>query len=137
MGLSDFDYFLPKELIAQVAAPQRDAARMMRLDRVTGDVEHHQVRDIVDLLEPGSVLVVNDTRVVPARLLGRRYPSGGAVECLLLSRIDETHWDALMHPGQKLKIGDRAVFEVADHRLELEVVDWHYHGRRTSGRCRR
>lgn len=131
MRLSDFDYFLPDELIAQVATPQRDAARLMRLDRATGDVEHHRVRDIVDLLEPGSVVIVNDTRVVPARLLGRRDPSGGAVECLLLSRIDDTRWDALMHPGQKLKIGERAVFEAAGHRLELEVVDWHYHGRRT------
>ena len=131
MRLSDFDYHLPDELIAQEAAPRRDAARLIRLDRATGAVEHHHVRDIVDLLEPGDVVVVNDTRVVPARLLGRRDPSGGAVECLLLSRIDDTRWDALMHPGQKLKIGERVVFEAEGHRLELEVLARHYHGRRT------
>ena len=131
MRLSDFDYPLPDELIAQVASPQRDAARLMRLDRATGEVGHYRVRDIVDLLEPGAVVVVNDTRVVPARLFGRRDPSGGTVECLLLSRLDENHWDALMHPGQKLKIGGRAVFEAEGHRLELEVLDLHYYGRRT------
>ncbi|MYD88339.1 MAG: tRNA preQ1(34) S-adenosylmethionine ribosyltransferase-isomerase QueA, partial [Acidobacteria bacterium] len=92
---------------------------------------HHRVADLDALLEPGDVLVVNDTRVVPARLLGRREPSGGAVECLLLRRIDVDRWDALVHPGQKLKPGSRAVFDGGGRRLELEVLDRHYHGRRT------
>ena len=131
MRLSDFDYELPAELIAQEATQVRDSARLLRLDRTTGARSHHRVADLDTLLEPGDVLVVNDTRVVPARLLGRREPSGGAVECLLLRRIDGDRWDALVHPGQKLKIGFRAVFEGGGRRLELEVLDRHYHGRRT------
>ncbi len=131
MRLSDFDYALPAELIAQEAARVRDSARLLRLDRATGVRSHHRVADLDALLEPGDVLVVNDTRVVPARLLGRREPSGGAVECLLLERLDGERWDALVHPGQKLKVGSRAVFEGAGRRLEIEVLARHYHGRRT------
>ena len=131
MRLSDFDYPLPAELIAQEAAPVRDAARLLRLDRATGERSHHRVADLDTLLEPGDVLVVNDTRVVPARLLGRREPSGGAVECLLLARLDGERWDALVHPGQKLKIGSRAVFEGRGRRLRLDVLARHHHGRRT------
>jgi S-adenosylmethionine:tRNA ribosyltransferase-isomerase len=131
MRLSDFDYELPDELIAQEAAPVRDAARLLRLDRTTGTRSHHRVADLDTLLQPGDVLVVNDTRVVPARLLGRREPSGGAVECLLLTRLDGERWDALVHPGQKLKVGSRAVFEGRGRRLQLEVLARHYHGRRT------
>lgn len=131
MRLSDFDYELPAELIAQEAARVRDAARLMRLDRGTGTRSHHRVSDLDTLLAPGDVLVVNDTRVVPARLLGRREPSGGAVECLLLSRLDDRRWDVLVHPGQKLKVGSRAVFEGGGRRLELEVLHRHFHGRRT------
>ncbi len=131
MRLSDFDYELPAELIAQEAAPGRDTARLLRLDRGTGVRSHHRVADLDTLLAPGDVLVVNDTRVVPARLLGRRDPSGGAVECLLLARIDGERWDALVHPGQKLKAGSRAVFERDGRRLELEVFARHHHGRRT------
>ena len=131
MRLSDFDYELPAELIAQEAAPVRDAARLLRLDRGTGARSHHCVSDLDALLEPGDVLVVNDTRVVPARLLGRREPSGGAVECLLLRRIDGDRWDALVHPGQKLRVGSRAVFEGGGRCLELEVLQRHHHGRRT------
>ena len=131
MHLSDFDYDLPAELIAQAAAPVRDAARLLRLDRGTGVVAHHGVSELDTLLAPGDVLVVNDTRVVPARLLGRREPSGGAVECLLLGRIDADRWDALVHPGRKLKVGSRAVFEGGGRRLDLEVLARHFHGRRT------
>ena len=131
MRLSDFDFELPAELIAQEAAPVRDAARLLRLDRGTGVRSHLRVSDLAALLAPGDVLVVNDTRVVPARLLGRREPSGGAVECLLLRRIYGDRWDALVHPGQKLKVGSRAVFEGGGRRLELEVLDRHHHGRRT------
>ena len=131
MRLSDFDYELPAALIAQEAAQVRDAARLLRLDRGTGARSHHAVSELDTLLAPGDVLVVNDTRVVPARLLGRREPSGGAVECLLLGRVDGELWDALVHPGQKLKVGSRAVFERDGRRLELEVLDRHYHGRRT------
>lgn len=131
MHLSDFDYDLPAELIAQEAARARDAARLMRVNRRTGERTHHGVSDLAGLLLPGDVVVVNDTRVVPARLLGRRDPSGGAVECLLLRRIDGERWDALVHPGQKLRVGSRAVFERGGRRLDLEVLARHFHGRRT------
>lgn len=131
MRLSDFGYELPPELIAQEAPPVRDAARLLRLDRATGGRSHHRVSDLDTLLTPGDVLVLNDTRVVPARLIGRREPSGGRVECLLLRRIGGERWDALVHPGQKLKVGSRAVFEAGGRRLALEVLARHHHGRRT------
>ena len=131
MRLSDFGYELPPELIAQEAPPARDAARLLRLDRATGERSHHRVSELDALLTPGDVLVVNDTRVVPARLIGRREPSGGRVECLLLRRLDGERWDALVHPGQKLKVGSRAVFEACGRRLDLEVLARHHHGRRT------
>ena len=131
MRLSDFDYRLPPARIAREPAPVRDAARLLRLDRGTGARSHHRVADLDALLAPGDLLVVNDTRVVPARLLGRRDPTGGAVECLLLARLDDGRWDALVHPGQKLKVGSRAVFEGGGRRLALEVEARHYHGRRT------
>ena len=131
MDLSEFDLHLPNELIAQEAEPTRDAARLMSLDRETDQVEHYRVSDLADLLKPGDLIVVNDSRVIQARLLGRRDPSGGKAECLLLSRLDETRWDALVHPGHKLCQGARAVFEAGEHYLELEVLECHFHGRRT------
>ena len=131
MKIHEFDYNLPAELIAQEAAVRRDSARLMLLDRDSGDYRHHHVSDLVSLLEPGDIVIVNDTRVTPARLYGRRVPSGGAVECLLLSQIDDTCWDALVHPGQRLKVGARAVFETGSHRLDMEVVGRSCHGRRT------
>ena len=128
--LSDFDYDLPVELIAQEPLPDRDQARLLLLDPRTGRRAHRRVADLPELLKPGDVLVVNDTRVVPARLLGRRDPSGGAVECLLLSRLDGDRWDVLLHPGQKLREGRRAVFEGGGFRLRLEVLARRFHGRR-------
>lgn len=129
--LSDFDYDLPVEMIAQEPLPDRDQARLLLLDPSTGRRAHRRVADLPELLKPGDVLVVNDTRVVPARLLGRRDPSGGAVECLLLSRLDGDRWDVLLHPGQKLREGRRAVFEGGGFRLRLEVLARRFHGRRT------
>ena len=131
MDIAEFDYSLPEDLIAQEPVETRDAARLMCLDRSTGACSHYRVSHLVDLLDSGDLLVVNDTRVVPARLYGRRNPTGGAVECLLLSRIDKTHWEALVHPGQKLKVGARVDFGTGGHRLQMEVVGRHYHGRRT------
>ena len=130
-AVSDFDYDLPAELIAQQPHAVRDRARLYHLDRPTGRSEHRQVADLPALLDPGDLLVVNDTRVYPARLLGRRDPSGGAVECLLLSRGDGDQWDVLLHPGQKLREGARAVFEGGGCRLRLEVLASRFHGRRT------
>ena len=131
MHLSDFDYELPPELIAQEPIPERGRSRLLRLDRRTGQSTHHTVADLPSLLAPGDLLVVNDTRVYPARLLGHRVPSGGEVECLLLSRLDDERWEALVHPGQKLKERTRAVFKGAGYRLELEVLARRFQGRRT------
>ena len=131
MHITDFDFNLPTELIAQEPCPIRDQARLFKFERKTKRYTHHRVVELPRLLSQGDLLVVNDTRVYPARLLGRRVPTGGMVECFLLSRLDSDHWDALVHPGQKLKIGVQAVFEGGSHRLFLEVIDRHFHGRRT------
>ena len=130
MDVRDFDFDLPSELIAQEPTPQRGASRMLFLNRATGAVIDQTVAVLPALLERGDVLVINNTRVFPARLLGRRVPSGGAVECLLVGRAEGTKWEALMHPGQKLKAGAQVVFEGA-RTLHGEVLDRRFHGRRS------
>ncbi len=129
--LSDFDYELPPGLIAQEPIPAREQARLLRFDRHSGAPTHHRVEHLPALLKPGDLLVINNTRVFPARLFGHRTPSGGSVECLLLARLDERRWDTLMHPGQKLKEGARVVFEEEGYRLYLEVLERRFYGRRT------
>ena len=129
MDVGAFDFDLPSELIAQDPAAERSGARLMRLDRVTGAVDHSSVWALPDLLTPGDLLVVNNTRVIAARLLGRRVPSGGAVECLLIGHLEDDRWEALMHPGQKLRVGSRVVFEGAPP-LHGEVLERRFHGRR-------
>ncbi len=167
MLVTDFDFALPEDLIAQTAAP-RGQSRLLTLDRRTGSFEHRSIADLPAFLRPGDALVVNDTRVFAARLLGHRVPSGGAVECLLLSprsqrpdpfptepRIatdsdsavpsvlsvadevfqsaddDAVVWDALMHPGQKLKPGAVIRFEGDAGVLMGEVLARRFQGRRT------
>lgn len=129
MNVSDFDYELPERLIAQQAV-ERGASRLMVLDRRSGAVTHASVAALADWLRPRDLLVVNDTRVYPARLLGRRDPSGGAVECLLLERRDGDRWDALMHPGQKLRPGEHVVFDGPGVRLRAEILERRFYGRR-------
>lgn len=131
--VSDFDFELPSELIAQRPAADRDQSRLLCLRRGSGARSHHRFVELPEILDPSDLLVVNNTKVFPARLLGRREPSGGRVECLILSRLDEDRWDVLVHPGQKLKEGSRAVFEKASapgHHLAMEVLDRRFHGRR-------
>ena len=130
MDVRDFDFELPSELIAQEPSPQRGASRMLFLDRATGAVRHGTVAALPEFLGPGDVIVINNTRVFPARLLGRRVPSGGAVECLLVGRVEADRWEALVHPGQKLKAGARVVFE-GTHTLHGEILDRRFHGRRS------
>ena len=134
MLVSEFDFDLPEELIAQEAAP-RGESRLMVLDRTSGSVQHAAIRDLPRFLAPGDLLVVNNTRVFSARLLGKRVPSGGAVECLLLGRLgsegNNELWDALVHPGQKLRPGSLVRFEGAAGVLKAEVLDRRFHGRRT------
>jgi S-adenosylmethionine:tRNA ribosyltransferase-isomerase len=130
MLVSDFDFDLPDELIAQQPAP-RGTSRLLTLDRATGTISHGVVGDLAALLKPHDLLVVNDTRVIAARLLGHRVPSGGAVECLLLGRAaGEDTWDALVHPGQKLKPGALMRFEGPGGALMAEVLERRFHGRR-------
>jgi S-adenosylmethionine:tRNA ribosyltransferase-isomerase len=152
MDVADFEFELPDELIAQEAAP-RGASRLLVLDRETGATRHTQIADLPTILRHGDLLVVNNTRVFAARLLGRRVPSGGAVECLLLEAPgpdtggapdgsqprrqppaagrDTRVARALMHPGQKLKAGAVVRFEGDSGVLMAEVVDRHFYGRRT------
>ena len=129
MNVSDFDFSLPKELIAQ-SPVERGCSRLLVFNRATGLTTHATVADLPEHLKPGDLLVVNNTRVFPARLLGRRVPSGGRVECLLLNRLDEVRWDCLMHPGQKLRPGERVRFEGTDEQLNGEVLERKFYGRR-------
>ena len=139
MDVADFDFSLPPELIAQEPALERGAARLLHLGR-DGAITHTHVAALPSLLRSGDVLVVNDTRVFPARLLGRRVPSGGAVECLLIGRLTDGQmgsdagvtplWNALMHPGQKLTVGSRVLFEGHDAVLHGEIVGRGSFGRR-------
>ena len=94
MLLSSFDFELPPELIAQTPAVERSASRLMVVDRATGRIEHAHARDLPSWLRAGDVLALNNTRVIPARLLGHRVPSGGRVECFLLRRIEGSRWES-------------------------------------------
>jgi S-adenosylmethionine:tRNA ribosyltransferase-isomerase len=148
MNVSDFGFDLPAELIAQAPAPERGASKLLVLHKSSGQVEHARVSQLAHYLRDGDLLVVNDTKVFPARLLGVRVPSGGAVECLLLANLDDEApitsgtphaatgqgqgcWDALVHPGQKLRPGMQMMFQGTRHVLHGEVLDRHFHGRRT------
>ena len=134
MDVADFDFDLPDELIAQEPPQVRGASRLLVLRRDRERLEHTTFPHIVHFLQAGDVVVLNDTKVFPARLLGHRVPSGGAVECLLLRQLDvgsSDLWDALVHPGQKLQPGARVVFERDGGRLHGEVIARHFHGRRT------
>jgi S-adenosylmethionine:tRNA ribosyltransferase-isomerase len=131
MNVSDFDFDLPADLIAQTPPATRGESRLLVLGRHDGRIEHASVSRLPEFLNAGDLLVVNDSRVFPARLLGERVPTGGAVECLLLSSLGHGRWDALLHPGQKLKPGSRVVFGSAPRALHGEILEWHFHGRRT------
>jgi S-adenosylmethionine:tRNA ribosyltransferase-isomerase len=129
--LSDFDFDLPSDLVAQAPPDARGTSRLLRLNRADGTVDHHRFADLPALLEAGDLLVVNDSRVFPARLLGQRLPGGGAAECFLIqSTPDPDTWVALVHPGQRLGPGARMIFEQGDHAIEAEVVSRHASGRR-------
>ena len=132
MDVALFDFELPPEQIAQRPAPDREASRLLVLERSSGSiVAHTTVAALAEYLHSGDLLVINDTRVFPARLLGHRDPSGGAVECLLVRRLEEDCWEALVHPGQKLRPGSRMVFTGGGMTLRGEVLERHFHGRRT------
>jgi S-adenosylmethionine:tRNA ribosyltransferase-isomerase len=132
VNVADFDFDLPGELIAQQPPAERGGSRLMTLERGSGRISHHRFVDLPSLLQPGDLLVVNDTRVFPARLIGVRLPGGGAAECFLIRPTTEADtWIALVHPGQRLREGSRMRFEAGDRVLHAEVVGRHFHGRRT------
>ena len=111
MLVSDFDYHLPPELIAQVPAVDRSAARMLVMSRDTGRCELRGFGDFPGYLRPGDCLVLNDTRVIPARLRGRRLPTGGQVEALVLEALSETRWACMLRPGRRMRVGERVELE--------------------------
>src|SRR4051812_15882093 len=132
MKVADFDFVLPAELIAQHAA-RRGSSRLLAVDRQSDQLVDSQVSQLPRLLRRGDLLVANDTRVFPARLLGRRVPSGGSVECLLLRAEDSEGagvWSALVHPGQKLKPGALVRFDGAAGILMGEILERQFFGRR-------
>ena len=120
MKTSDFYYDLPQELIAQTPLDKRDASRLMTLDRVTGETAHHHFYELPDFLRPGDCLILNDSRVLPARLLGQRLPGGGACEVLLLIDRGEKTWECLVRPGRKMRTGAKLSF--GNGELTAEVV---------------
>lgn len=122
MKTSDFDYELPEELIAQHPAAQRDDSRLLVMDKYTGTVEHRVFRDIVDYLHAGDVLVLNNTKVIPARIFGVKEGGSAKIEVLLLKRDDDlpNTWEVLVHPGKRAKVG--TVIDFGEGRLKGEVI---------------
>ena len=121
MKTSDFYYDLPEELIAQDPLEDRSGSRLLFLDKETGKTEHHIFRDVIDYLNPGDCLVINDTKVIPARLIGEKEGTGAKIEVLLLKRGENDVWETLVKPGKKAKPGTRISF--GDGLLVGEVVD--------------
>lgn len=136
MKVTDFDFYLPEELIAQHPIEKRDEARLMVLDKKTGKIEHKIFKDIIDYLECGDCLVLNDTRVLPARLIGEKEDTGGKMEFLLLKRIDADSWETLVKPGKRAQIGTKFLFGNGELRAEVigmgeegnRIVKFEYEG---------
>ena len=120
MNVSDFDYELPKELIAQTPLKVRDASRLLVMDKVSGEVVHKHFTDIIDYLNKGDVLVLNDTKVIPARLIGVKEETGAVIELLLLKDLGEDEWECLSKPAKRLKIG--TIVSFGDGSLKAEVT---------------
>ncbi|MEE0345610.1 MAG: S-adenosylmethionine:tRNA ribosyltransferase-isomerase, partial [Adlercreutzia sp.] len=142
MRTDDFDYNLPEELIAQEPAAVRDECRLLVMDRKSGEVEDRIFKDIIDYLRPGDLLVANETRVMPARLLGAKRGTGGAAEVFLLRECGGPEprtnrvafWEVLVRPGKRLKPGAGAVVDftnaAGDVVLSAEIIDWARDGQR-------
>ena len=120
MRTEDFDYYLPEDLIAQHPSDKRDEARMMVLDKKTGEICDKYFYDVIDYLNPGDVLVMNDTRVIPARLFGHREGKDESIEVFLLHNIEGKKWEVLVRPGKKMKIGTEVIFS---DELSAKVID--------------
>jgi S-adenosylmethionine:tRNA ribosyltransferase-isomerase len=120
LKVKDFYFDLPKEFIAQHPLQKRDESKLMVVNKTSGEIEHKKFKDIIEYLNPGDCLVLNDTRVLPARLIGTKDGTGGKMEFLLLKRIDINHWETLVKPGKKAKIG--TVFIFGNGELKAEVI---------------
>lgn len=135
MNIQEFDYHLPQGLIAQKPADKRDASRLLVVHRDTGELEHRHFYDVLEYLSPGDCLVLNDSRVLPARLLGTKEETGAKIEFLLIKRIEGDVWETMVKPGKRLKPGDWVRFS-ADFRAEIldygpdgtRLVKFHYQG---------
>ncbi len=121
MKTSDFYYDLPEKLIAQDPLEDRSSSRLLVLDKETGKTEHHIFKEIIDYLNPGDCLVINDTKVIPARLIGEKVGTGAKIEVLLLKRKEKDVWETLVKPGKKMKVGAEVSF--GDGLLTGEVID--------------
>lgn len=128
MKTDDFDFDLDEDLIAQHPMKNRDESRLMVMNRTSGEISHKRFYDIVDYLEPGDVLVLNDTRVIPARLFGNRPDKNEKIEVLLVKREEDDVWETLVKPGKKMKLGSNITF--GDGLLKGEVVDINDEGNR-------
>ena len=128
MNVKDFDFYLPEELIAQHPLEQRDSSRLMVLDKKTGEINHKKFHDIVEYLNEGDTLVLNNTRVMPARLIGEKEGTHGKIEFLLLKRIEKDKWECLAKPGKTAKVGRRFIF--GEGKLKAEVVEVKENGNR-------
>ena len=135
MKTSDFDFYLPEELIAQTPLERRDTSRLLTLDKVTGETGHYHFYDLPQFLKPGDCLVLNNSRVLPARLIGHR-PTGGICEVLLLSDKGDNVWECLVRPGRKLRTGAQVIFGNGELTATIEaeesdgnrLVRFHYQG---------
>ena len=135
MKTSDFDFYLPEELIAQTPLERRDTSRLLTLDKVTGETGHYHFYDLPQFLKPGDCLVLNNSRVLPARLIGHR-PTGGVCEVLLLSDKGDNVWECLVRPGRKLRTGAQVIFGNGELTATIEaeetdgnrLVRFHYQG---------
>ena len=123
LSVHDYFYDLPEELIAQDPLSDRSSSRLMTMNKSTGEIEHHVFKEIIEYLNPGDCLVINDTKVIPARLIGNREKSGGVVELLLLKRLEDKQdtWESLAKPGKKARTGDR--IEFGNGELVAEIIE--------------
>jgi len=135
LTVSEFDYDLPEALIAQTPVEPRDSSRLLVVNRETGALQHKSFYNIVDFIKPGDLLVANDTKVIPARLIGKRADTGGRVEVFLLHRQSQDIWEVLVKPGKKMRPGQQVVFD-ATLRCEVQdvteyggrIIRFHYEG---------
>ena len=121
MNLNDFDYYLPEELIAQTPLKERSSSRLLVLNKNNGEVQHHHFTDIVSFLESGDTLVLNDTKVIPARLIGVKEETGAVIEVLLLKNLEDDKWEALTKPAKRVKVG--SIISFGDGLLKCKCIE--------------